>query len=272
MASRRDALKMAAAAGVAASHNLQTASAQTAGSTFVLVHGAWSGGYIWRRVADRLRKNGHTVFTPTNTGLADRAHLLSKNITIDTFFKDVTGVFEAEELSNVILVGHSFGGNTITGVADVIPEKIQHLVYLDSLLPQPGKSVLDALPPEVAAERRKISQETSGGLSLPGAPAELLRTSMGLSDDADLAWLVRRGTPHPMGTYESPVILKNPIGNNLPRTYIACTNPVLAVTMGSKRWVQSQQGWGWLEIATGHVAQVTAPAELTGMLEKIAAS
>jgi pimeloyl-ACP methyl ester carboxylesterase len=123
MASRRDALKIAAAAGVAASQNLQTASAQTAGSTFVLVHGAWSGGYIWRRVADRLRKNGHTVFTPTNTGLADRAHLLSKNITIDTFVKDVTGVFEAEELSNDILVGHSFGGNTITGVADVIPEK-----------------------------------------------------------------------------------------------------------------------------------------------------
>jgi hypothetical protein len=95
---------------------------------------------------------------------------------------------------------------------------------------------------------------------------------MGLSDNADLAWLARRGTPHPMGTYESPVILKNPIGNNLPRTYVACTNPVLAVTMGSKRWVQSQQGWGWLEIATGHVAQVTAPDELTGMLETIAVS
>jgi pimeloyl-ACP methyl ester carboxylesterase len=272
MASRRDFLKITAAAAVVASQNLQTASAQPAGSTFVLVPGGWSGGYIWRRVAERLRKNGHTVFTPTNTGLADRAHLLSRDITIDTFVKDVTGVFEAEELSNVILVGHSFGGSAITGVADVIPEKIRHLVYLDSLMPQPGRSLMDTLPPEVAAARRKIAQQTSGGVSMPVGPPEGLRTIMGVFDDADVAWLDRRSTPHPLGSYETPLILKNPIGNNLPRTYIACTNPFLGLTKISKEWVKGQQGWGWLEIATGHVAQVTAPDELTGMLQTIAAS
>jgi pimeloyl-ACP methyl ester carboxylesterase len=268
MASRRDFLKIAAAAGAVVSQNPRTASAQTAGSTFVLVHGAWSGGYIWRQVAERLRKNGHAVFTTTNTGLGERAHLLSKSITIDTFVKDVTGVIEAEELSNVILVGHSFGGSAITGVADAIPEKIRHLVYLDSLLPQPGKALMDTLPPEVAAARRKLAQETSGGVSMPAARTDPTM----VPNDADRAWLDRRATPQPLGSYETPLILKNPIGNNVPRTYIACTNPFLAITRASKEWVKSQQGWGWLEIATGHVAQVTAPDELTAMLQKIAAS
>src|SRR5579875_3323603 len=98
--------------------------------TFVLVHGAWHGGWCWSRVAAILRGRGHRVFTPTQTGLGERAHLLSRDITFDTFVQDVVGVFEAEELEDVVLVGHSFGGSSISGVVDRMPERVRRLVYL----------------------------------------------------------------------------------------------------------------------------------------------
>src|SRR6267142_408251 len=194
---RRDILKTMAIAGLAAGAGGTAAKAQTAAQTFVLVHGAWHGGWCWSRVADRLRAAGHQVFTPTQTGLGERKHLLSKDITLDTFTKDIVNVIEAEELSNVVLVGHSFGGLAISGAADAMPDKIRHLVYLDSLMVEGGKS---------------------------------------------------------------------PFDNNLPRTYIACTNPSYAALEGSRKWVKAQQGWRWAEIATGHDAMVMAPEELTRML------
>ena len=164
---RRDVLKTMAVAGLAAGAGDSAATAQTAVQTFVLVHGAWHGGWCWSRVADRLRAAGHRVFTPTQTGLGERKHLLSKDITLDTFTKDIINVIEAEELNNIILVGHSFGGLAISGVADAKPEQIRHLVYLDSLMVEGGKSPFDSLPPDVVAARRKAAEETSGGLSLP---------------------------------------------------------------------------------------------------------
>ena len=164
---RRDVLKTMAIAGLAAGAGDTVAKAQSAAQTFVLVHGAWHGGWCWSRVADRLRAAGHQVFTPTQTGLGERKHLLSKDITLDTFTKDIVNVIEAEELSNIVLVGHSFGGLAITGTADAMPERIRHLVYLDSLMVEGGKSPFDSLPPDVVAARRKAADETSGGLSLP---------------------------------------------------------------------------------------------------------
>src|ERR1700740_1159271 len=127
---RRDVLKTMAIAGLAAGAGGTGARAQSTGQTFVLVHGAWHGGWCWSRVADRLRAAGHRAFTPTQTGLGERKHLLSKEITLDTFTSDIINVIETEELSDVILVGHSFGGNAISGTADAIPGKIRHLVYL----------------------------------------------------------------------------------------------------------------------------------------------
>ena len=115
------------------------------GTNSVLVHGAWHGGWCWSRVADRLRSAGHRVFTPTQTGMGERRHLLSKDITLDTFTADIVNAIEAEELSDIILVGHSFGGNAISGVADTIPGRIRHLVYLDSLMVEGGKAPFDTL-------------------------------------------------------------------------------------------------------------------------------
>ena len=125
---RRDVLKTMAIAGLAAGTSGAAAMAQTTAQTFVLVHGAWHGGWCWSRVADRLRLAGHQVFTPTQTGLGERKHLLSREITLDTFTRDIANVIEAEELSNVVLVGHSFGGLAISGVADAMPDRLRHLV------------------------------------------------------------------------------------------------------------------------------------------------
>jgi pimeloyl-ACP methyl ester carboxylesterase len=263
---RRDVLKTMAIAGLAAGGDGMAAKAATTAQTFVLVHGAWHGGWCWNRVADRLRSAGHRVFTPTQTGLGERKHLLSKDITLDTFTADIVNVIEAEELSDVILVGHSCGGNAISGTADAIPDKIRHLVYLDSLMVEGGKAPFDNLPPDVVAARRKAAEETSGGLSLPAPPA----SAFGVSDATDTEWVKRRLTPHPLGTYTSPLKLKGPVGNNLPRTYIACTNPSYAALQASRNWVKAQQGWHWAEIATGHDAMVMAPEELTRMLIEVA--
>jgi pimeloyl-ACP methyl ester carboxylesterase len=209
-----------------------------------------------------LRALGNTVYTPTQTGLADRRHLLSRDITLDIFTKDIANLIEAEELSNVVLVGHSFGGLAISGVADLMPDRILGLVYLDSLIVEGGKSPLSALSPEIAAARKKLAEETSGGISLP-PPAP---SAFGVLDPKDAEWLKRRLTPHPFGTYLSTLNINGPVGNGLPRTYVACTNPVYAALEGVRQWVKAQQGWNWREIAAAHDAMVVEHGELTRML------
>ena len=236
--------------------------AQTSGQTFLLVHGAWHGGWCWSRVADRLRAVGHRVFTPTQTGLGERRHLLSKDITLDTFTTDIASVIEAEELNDIVLVGHSFGGNAISGVADRMPERIRHLVYLDSLVVEGGKAPFDNLAAEVVAGRRKAAEESSGGLSLPNPPPSVF----GVLDAADAEWVRRRLTPHPLSTYTSKLNIRGPVGNHLPRTYVHCTSPSYAALQASRDWVKAQAGWRWAEIATGHDAMVTAPDELARLL------
>ncbi len=230
--------------------------------TYVLVHGAWHGGWCWRRVEQRLRQAGHRVFTPTCTGLGERSHLISRDLTLDTLTDDICNVIAFEELSDVVLVGHSFGGIVISGVADRIPERLRRLVYLDALLVQPGQTPFDILPPEAAAERKRMAQKTSGGLSLPVPPA----SSFAVTDPEDAAWVDRRLTPHPFSLYASPLNIRNPVGNGLPRSYIACTEPPYPVLRGVWEWVRQQSDWEWLEIAAGHDAMVTAPEELTRML------
>ena len=243
-----------------------TAAAQGTGKTFVLVHGAWHGGWCWKEVATALRGMGHQVSTPTQTGLGERRHLLSKDITLDTFSADVINHVEAEELNDVILVGHSFGGTSITGAADKLGSRIRHLVYLDSVILENGKSVFSALPPEVVAARKKTVAEVGQGMFIP-PPAP---TAFGIPETHALAgWVKRRLTPHPIGTYDSPLNLSNPVGNGRPRTYMVCTNPIYGPLEGSRQWVKKQQGWNWQEIATGHDAMVTAPADLARMLAAI---
>jgi pimeloyl-ACP methyl ester carboxylesterase len=256
---RRSLLATAAlAAAGAAAPGL--ARAQTS-KTFVLVHGAWHGGWCWGKVAAILRGRGHTVVTPTQTGLGERSHLLSKSITLDTFVDDIVNVLKFEELKDVILVGHSFGGNAISGTADRMPDRIRQLIYLDAAMLENGQSVFSLLPPDVVAARTKAAQDSSGGLSIPPPPA----AAFGLSDPAQQAWLTARLTPHPFGTFNSPLTLKNKIANGLPATYIICSDPMYGPLQAS-RDVVKKIGMKTVEIKTGHDAMVTVPEKLADML------
>jgi len=231
---------------------------------FVLVHGAWHGGWCWRDVARELRRAGHDVYTPTMAGLGERAHLLTAEVGLSTFIDDVCAVIEHEELSDVVLVGHSFGGPVISGVADRLRERLRHLVYLDALVVQNGQSALGILPPEVQQERsRTIDPE---GLRMAVPPPE----KFGLFAPEQVAWAMRRLTPHPLNAYREPLTLKHPLGNGLPKTYIAVTDPWYAPAAAVREWVKVQPDWGWREIAAGHDAMLTSPLALAAMLMEIA--
>ena len=238
------------------------------GKTYVLVHGSWAGGWIWAPVAERLRAQGHRVFAPTQTGLGERRHLLSRDIAISTFVDDVANVIEAEELRDVILVGQSSGGLPITGVADRMPERIRHLVYLDAAIVQGGQSFFDLSPQEVAADRRRAAREGGGGIAVPPPPIGAF-ASIGIPAGPVAEWVHRHFTPHPIGAFEAPLKLGNPVGNGRPCTYVSCTAPHFAPNEPCRRWVKSQEGWGWVELAAGHCANVTVPEDVARFLAGI---
>ncbi len=237
--------------------------------TFVLVHGAWHGGWCWSRVAERLRAAGHAVHTPTLSGLGERRHLISPQINLDTHIEDVVNTIEFEELNEVVLVGHSYGGIVISGAADRLPAgRIRQLVYLDSLLLENGRSIFSSFPKAVVEQRLKTIRETGGGV---GAAAALSPTAFGVKDPADIEWVARRMTPHPVGTYLQPLILQAPIGNGLPKTYIDCTVDPITTLEPTKVRVRADNTWKTRTLATGHDAMVTAPGPLTALLLELAA-
>jgi pimeloyl-ACP methyl ester carboxylesterase len=234
--------------------------------TFVLVHGVWHGGWCWSRVAEKLRARGHRVTTPTHTGLGERSHLLSSSITMDTFVEDIVGHLTWEKLEDVVLVGHSFGGAPITGVADRVPERIAMLIYLDAAIMEDGETWFGLLPPDIAASRQKAAEESSGGLSLPIAPVD----SFGVTKPDDVAFLQGRLTPHPLATFSTPLRLAGPAGNGLPARYITCTDPVY---VPAKLMLERARDRGWpaSELKAGHDAMVVAPDATADLLEKLAA-
>jgi pimeloyl-ACP methyl ester carboxylesterase len=230
--------------------------------TYVLVHGAWHGGWCWRRVADRLKAAGHRVFCPTLTGLGERAHLLSRDVNLETHIADVVGVLESEELEDVVLVGHSYGGIVITGVAARAKSRLWQLVYLDSAIVEDGASWASIGLPQVVAERRKAAQESSGGVSLPVPKAEVF----GLRAAEDLDWVQRRMTPHPFGGYDQKMRWGGPVGNGLPKVYVDCTDPAYAGLAPVKERYRGKPGWSFVELKTGHDAMVSAPEETAKLL------
>ena len=204
----------------------------------------------------------HQVFTPTQTGCGERSHLLSRDITLDTFVDDIANVIQWEDLQDVVLVGHSFGGNSISGVADRMPERIRHLIYLDAVMLEGGHTMFGQIPSEVAASRLKAS-EASGGLSI--APPEA--AFFGIVDEAQVKFVQARLTPQPLGVYTSPLNLAHAVGNGLSAIYVHCTDPAFAMLQSSRDWVKAH-GMKSAEIATGHDAMVTAPGLLTDLLAR----
>jgi pimeloyl-ACP methyl ester carboxylesterase len=230
------------------------------------VHGAWHGGWCWRRVADRLQKAGHRVFAPTLTGVGERRHLLTAEVDLETHIRDILGVLESEELENVVLVGHSYAGLVISGVAARAKERIRQLVYQDALLAEDGQSWAEAFPPEIAEARRKGATITNGVNTIPAPDPEIY----GFADPADTEWVRRRMTPHPYAAFEQKSRLNGPLGSGLPRLYIDCTTPPIAALATIKDRYRGEPGWPFVELKTGHDAMVSAPDELTRLLLQFA--
>ena len=229
-------------------------------ATFVLVHGGWHGGWCWKKVRERLQKEGHTVFTPTLTGLGERSHLANKDIDLDTHVTDIVNVLFYEDLHDVILVGHSYGGMIITGVAESVPDRIKHLVYLDGLRPKDGQSIADIFPKETIERFEHVVEEREDH----GIPPTEGSYPWGVTEKADLEWLDAHITPHPIGVLYTKVRYRNPQTLKIPRTYIGCRGR----SEDRKKEVE-ERGFRYNEIETGHDAMITAPDETTEMLIEI---
>ncbi len=229
---------------------------------FVLVHGSNGGGWVWQKLAPLLRAAGHEVYTPTLSGLSERSHLLDCGVNLSTHITDIANLLVYEDLWDVILVGHSYAGMVISGVAGKVPERLRLLVYLDAYIPEPGQSEADLWPPE----RKAIAQAAeTGSLGLAQPPAPAL---FGVTDPDMQAWISARQTPQPVSTYMEPLPPGDSRGKRVPRLFIRCKgNPATTPDVfGPFAAKASAKGWEVYTIAAGHLAMLTAPEEMVGIL------
>jgi pimeloyl-ACP methyl ester carboxylesterase len=239
-------------------------------ATFVLVHGGWHGGWCWQKVIPFLEAAGHEVYAPTLTGLAERASELSPDVGLDTHIQDIVGLLEEKKLHGVILVGHSYGGMVITGVVDQVPERIAHLVYLDTFVPRDGES-MTAVSRLVIWIIRK--QTRADGWRVDS------RGTYGVTAEPDLSWVLSKVTPHPLKTLVQPLHLKNPaIVSAKPRTHIACTGGgfffsrlrhIMRHVLARRALPPTEAGWRLRQLPTGHDAMITRPRELADLLLEV---
>jgi len=240
-------------------------------ATFVLVHGAWHGGWCWQKVIPFLKAAGHEVYAPTLTGLAERAAELSPDIGLDTHIQDVVGLLQEKNLHGVILVGHSYGGMVITGVVDAVPERIAHLVYLDTFVPRDGEAMVHVSPWLIHLLLRKQTRADGWRVDSQG--------DYGVTTEPDRSWVLSRVTLQPLKTLEQPLHLKNPaIVSATPRTYIECINGgffslpmqrILAHLMAPRALPPTEAGWRLRQLPTGHDAMITKPRELADLLLEV---
>ena len=233
-------------------------------ATYVLIHGGWHGGWCWKKVTPLLRAAGHEVFAPTLTGLGERVHLLTPAVGLETHVEDVLGVMHYEDLQQVVLVGHSYGGMVITGVADRAADRLAHLVYLDAFVPRDGQCLLDLIPPERAAAMREQAKTSGDGWRVsPLGPVE----RFGVTAEADRRWASPKLGDQPRLTFEQPVRCASAAGAALPRTFIRCTEHAgsgFSATFAER--VRADTSWRYREVGTGHDAMITAPRELADLL------
>ncbi|MBE0587776.1 MAG: alpha/beta hydrolase [Hydrogenophaga sp.] len=245
------------------------APASSASTAFVLVHGAWHGAWCWKRVLPLLRAAGAEAHAVTLTGVGERAHLMGPNIDLNTHIQDVIGLIEAEELQRVVLVGHSYGGIVITGVADRLqrerPGLLVHLVYLDAVTPHPGESWSSQHTPETR-QARIDAAVPSAGVSFPPPDASVF----GLTGE-DRDWVNRRQKPQPLAVYLHVLDFDPSQVATLPRTFIDCTSPALPTIAEFRRRVRTEPGWQVFEMATGHDPMVSEPAALATLLLRVQA-
>jgi pimeloyl-ACP methyl ester carboxylesterase len=236
-------------------------------STYVLVHGGGHGGWCYQWVARILRHAGHDVYTPTLTGLGERSHLLSSDIDLDMQIEDVVQVLKFEDLHDVILVGHSYGGMVITGVADRALDRIGWLVYLDASTPKDGESLVDRAP-VIASAYEEV--RTINGVEVVLGPDSKSNPHLGVTDPEQLAWMTAKLTPHPWKCFSQPIKLSNEQAvRALPRASINCT-ATLRMKPPDKAAEALDADRVW-EIDTGHDLMITEPEATAAMLLELAA-
>ena len=231
---------------------------------FLLIHGAWHGGWVWNEISEILRYQRYSVSTPTLTGLGEKKHLLSSKITIETFIEDVVNHIIFENLNNIILVGHSFAGSVISGVADRLKDRIQKLIYFDAMILIDGQKPFDITPKETVEQRIELAKKFGNNISIPAPSAD----AFGVFDIKKSLLLEEKLTPHPLSAFQSKLILKNEVGNGIPLSYIFCTKPVYK-SLESSREVVRKMKWPIFELNAGHNAMLTHPKETLNLLMKI---
>jgi pimeloyl-ACP methyl ester carboxylesterase len=222
-------------------------------ATIVLVHGAWGGSWSWKPVAARLRRQGHDVYAPTMSGVADRGHIPPAVVSLDTHISDIAGLMRFEDLSNILLVGHSYGGMVITGAADREIARIAGMVYLDAFLPESGQSLWDIVGPEGAAKHQAAAQTHDGGLSVPyffGAPGQR--------------------TPQPAGTLSQPWVTVRDSVTWPQRHYIVCRQSPGPVFRATAARIKDTPGWDLDEVDAAHDVALSHPDLIAEMLGGIA--
>jgi pimeloyl-ACP methyl ester carboxylesterase len=232
--------------------------------TFVLVHGAWHGGWCWQRVADRLRERGHKVFAPTLTGLGERSHLLHAGIDIGTHIADVVNVMKWERLTDVVLCGHSYGGFVVSGVAEQMASAIRSIVFLDAFLPNDGDTTQNLTSTAVQDAIRAALQ--SGALGMPPRPAEFFGVN-----EADRPWVDGLCTPQPVGTFTYKIALTGARDKIARKTYIRAKNYANPGFDRAVAMVKSDPSWRLHDVPSGHDVMVDAPERLTELLLEAAA-
>ncbi len=229
-------------------------------ATYVLVHGAWHGAWCWRVVARNLRRAGHDVYAPSLTGLGERKHLAGPDVDLDTHILDIVHLLEMEDLEEVILVGHSYGGMVVTGTADRVHERIRALVYLDAFVPEDGRSLLDYVVPERAAWMAEEGRRT-GQVSPP--PMSL----WGLQKKEHLDFVGPREVKHPFATMAKNITLENePALARLPKTFVYCSSPATGSFDQFAALYRNAPGWRFQELETGHDAMILVPDEVSAVL------
>lgn len=222
-------------------------------ATFVLVHGAWHGGWCWNKVVPLLRAAGNDVFTPSLTGLGERVHLLAPEIDLTTHIADILGVLEYEDLNNVVLVGHSYGGMVISGVAARAGSRLAQLVYLDAFLPEDGKALRDYAPGEVLDE---MVNTQGDGWRLP---SYMVAADFGVTDPDDAVWVNARLGDQPYKTFTQPLDLAGNSSDDIRRAYILTTQDTFVPHAARAK----RDGFEYVELfSAGHDSMVTRPAEL----------
>jgi pimeloyl-ACP methyl ester carboxylesterase len=235
-------------------------------ATFVIVHGAWSGPHAWRWVRPLLRAAGHEVVTPCLTGLGERAHLAQPSTNLDTHIRDVEAVLHFEDLHDVVLVGHSYGGMVITGLADRGCDRLAQLVYLDADVPLDGQSELDMLFDDERGPWLEAARTRGDGWLIPPPFPDPLPPGL----TPEVVWTISRMVPQPLATFTQPVQLRSPASALPPRTFILCTQgKEEEPPRPYASRVSAAPDWRLVELAASHVAHVTAPHDLSATLTDV---